>query len=294
MKTPIIGTGISGLVGSRIQELLGTEFDFTDLSLSTGIDITNADHVLSAFENSSASVVLHMAAKTDVDGCEDDKIHGEEGQAWMVNVAGTQNIIEAAKKSNKRVIYISTDFVFDGTKDYYAEDDEVNPVNWYGVTKSEGEKLIKEADISYTIVRLAYPYRAFFEPKLDFVRRVISSAAKKEKIFALTDHIFTPTFIDDLAEALRLILHKNLIDTYHFVGSQSLTPKDAIDLILNKFGLKAEIAQITREIYFKNRAFRPFKLALKNDKITKLGVKMKRFDEGLDKLSRQLDKIQII
>lgn len=291
MKIPILGTGLSGLVGSRIAELLSDSFEFTDLSLATGVDITNEEQILASFQNSSASIVLHMAAKTDVDSCEDDKIYGEEGAAWMVNVVGTANIVNAAKKYKKRLIYISTDFVFDGTKEFYREDMEVNPLNWYGFTKAEGERLVKAANINYTIIRLAYPYRSYYDQKFDFVRRIIDRAKSKQKLLALTDHIFTPTFIDDIAIALQILFERELIETFHVVGSESLTPMEAIKRITAKFDLKTDIVPITRGEFFKDRAFRPFKLALKNDKIAKLGIRMKRFDEGLEELKEQLDKI---
>ncbi len=291
MKIPILGTGLSGLVGSRVVELLSDSFEFTDLSMKTGVDITNEEQVLASFQNSPASIVLHMAAKTDVDSCEDDKIYGEEGAAWIVNVIGTQNIVDAAKKYKKRLIYISTDFVFDGTKDFYREDMEVNPLNWYGITKAEGERLVKEANISYSIIRLSYPYRSYFDQKLDFVRRIIDRAKTKQKLLALTDHIFTPTFIDDIALALQILFERERVETFHVVGSESLTPLEAIKRITAKFDLKTDIVPITRGEFFKDRAFRPFKLALKNDKISGLGIKMKRFDEGLNELAKQLDTI---
>lgn len=289
MKIPILGTGLSGLVGSRVQDLLGDNFQFTDLSLATGVDISNIDDLDQSFKNSPASTVLHMAAKTDVDGCEDDKIYQEEGKAWLVNVIGTQNIIEAAKKYHKRIIYISSDFVFDGTKETYSEDDEVNPVNWYGVTKCEGEKLVQDSGLSYTILRLAYPYRSFFEPKTDFVRRIIRKIERKEKILALTDHIFTPTFIDDIAISLNLILQKELTGIFHVVGTGNLTPLGALGMISKIFKLNPHVSPITREVFFKDRAFRPFKLALKNDKIARLGIKMKTFEGGLREMYRQLN-----
>ena len=288
MNIPILGTGLSGLVGSRIVELLGNVYDFTDLSFATGVDITDYDKVLERLESNPAQVIIHMAAKTDVDSCEDDKILGEEGSAWNVNVLGTKNIVDAAKKIGKRVLYISTDFVFDGSLPNYAEDAEPNPVNWYGYTKYEAEQYLINSGISYSILRLAYPYRSFFPEKLDFVRRIIEKAKKGEKIFALTDHIFTPTFIDDIAVTLDVLLEKKATGIFHVVGSQSLTPFEATDIILKKFNIEARIEKINRETYFKDRAFRPFKLALKNDRISKLGVKMMGFSEGLDEVKRQL------
>lgn len=288
MKTSVLSTGLTGLVGSRVVELLSDEFEFADLSLENGVDITNFDQVMENFNNSNAEVVLHMAAKTDVDACEDDKIYGEEGGAWVVNVIGTQNIVEAAKKCGKRVIYISTDFVFDGSKEYYSEGDSPNPINWYGYTKYEGERIVGNSSINYCIVRLAYPYRSFFPQKLDFVRRIMEKIKKGEKVYALTDHIFTPTFIDDIARVLRILLKKDTRDVFHAVGTSSLTPYKAIEIIMDVFKLKGQIEKITREEYFRNRAFRPFKLALKNDKITKLGLQTKTFDEGLGEMKKQL------
>lgn len=291
MKIHVLGTGLSGLVGSRVRELLEDSFEFTDLSLTTGVDITNYDQVLQSFANSSAATVLHMAAKTDVDSCEDDKIYQEEGAAWQVNVVGTQNIVDAAKKYNKRVIYISTDFVFDGTSEIYTEDMEANPLNFYGVTKYEGEKIVKEADINFTIVRLAYPYRAYYRERVDFVRAIMERLQKKETIFALTDHIFTPTFIDDIAIALRLLLSREFIGIFHVVGSQSLTPFEGVGMIMDKFHLTSSVQEITRENFFRGRAFRPFKLRMNNDKISKLGIQLKTFSEGLDEIKKQLENI---
>lgn len=288
MKISIIGTGLSGLVGSRVVELLSKRYEFEDLSLATGVNIVNYNEVIEHFEKSKASVVLHMAAKTDVDSCEDDKILLEEGSAWMVNVEGTQNIVEAAKKTGKRVVYISTDFVFDGTKKFYTEQDEPNPLNWYASTKYEGEKVVKKSALSYTIVRIAYPYRSQFKEKKDFVRKMLEKMKNGEKIIALTDHIFTPTFIDDITSALSFILKKDIEGIYHIVGSQSLTTYDAAKLIAEIFEVKANIEPITRSVYFKDRAFRPFKLVLKNDKVTKLGIKMKRFDKGLLEVKKQM------
>jgi dTDP-4-dehydrorhamnose reductase len=288
MKTSIIGTGLSGMVGSRVVELLNDQYEFYDMSLKTRVDITDYNQVLKFFKEKKADIVIHLAAKTDVDACEDDKILGEEGGAWQINVIGTKNIIEAARRFNKRIIYISTDFVFNGTKEYYQEDDEPDPLNWYGETKYRGEQIVEQSSLSYCIVRLAYPFRSFFPEKLDFVRRIIEKGEKGEKIFALTDHIFTPTFIDDIAKALGFLIHRDLVGIFHLVGSQFLTPFQATEFVFRAFKVKGSLEAIERETYFRDRAFRPFKLRLKNDKITKLGIKMRTFEEGLIEMKKQL------
>lgn len=288
MRVPILATGMSGLVGTRIAELLHAEFSFEDLSFDTGVDITDPESVEKHIAKSSAQVVLHMAAKTDVDACEDDKLLGEEGGAWMVNVNGTQNVVSAAKKFGKRVVYISTDFVFDGTKNHYTEEDEPNPINWYAVTKYEGEKIVAEA--SGCIVRISYPYRAYFPNKKDFVARILGNLKNGKSVVGLTDHIFTPTFIDDIALALPSILSRDLNGIFHVVGNSSHSVYEAVEMIANVFGYKASIRQTTREEYFHNRAFRPFKLALNNAKIRKLGISMRGFEEGLRQMKKQTQR----
>jgi len=277
----ILGTGLSGLVGSRIVELLEDkiEFDFSE------IDVTDKDKITSKIRDSKALIVLHLAAKTDVDGCEKDKAQGKKGPAWQVNVIGAQNVALAAQLSGKKLIYISTDFVFDGSpKDIrgYTEEDSPDPINWYGKTKYEGELIVQSLKTPFLIVRLAYPYRVSFQ-RLDFVRTIINRLATRETVHAVIDHMFTPTFIDDIAEALRVLVEQNETGIFHVVGSQFLTPYKAAQIICQKFGFdESLISATTREEYFKDRAPRPEKLALLNDKIKKLGVRMRTFDEGLD------------
>lgn len=278
---PVLTTGLSGMVGSRIEELLSGDFQFTDMSRRTGVDITNDGAVEEYIRHHDATVVLHMAAKTDVDGCEDDKLLGEEGEAWMVNVIGTENIAAAVKKTGKRMIYISTDFVFDGTKEQYTEDDEPNPVNWYGVTKQEGEMRVKEMDIPAAIVRISYPYGTNNTQKKDFVQRMRQLIEDNRQLKAVTDHVFMPTHIDDIAKALGALLTQSLTGTYHVVGSRPVTSVEVIQEIADRMKKPVMIVPVTREEYFKERAFRPRNLILNNDRITELGIRMRGFGEGM-------------
>ena len=284
----ILVTGLTGLVGSRVAELLSTRHEFNNISRSTGVDIENKKSVLSVISASDAQVVLHLAAKTNVDGCETDKSLGQNGEAWKINVEGTRNIAGACSQTNKKLIYISTDFVFDGTKETYSEEDIPNPVNWYAKTKYEGEKIVQDLKTPWIIARIAYPYRANFV-RPDFFRAILNRLKNNEPVSAVTDHVFTPTFIDDIAFALDILIKSNSQGIFHVVGSQNLTPFAAANLIAGEFVLdKSKISKTTRSDFFSNRATRPFQLSLKNDKITKLGIKMRTFDEGLRKIKTQI------
>ncbi|MFH0864188.1 MAG: NAD(P)-dependent oxidoreductase [Candidatus Gottesmanbacteria bacterium] len=306
MKIKILGTGLTGLVGSRIVELLSDHCEFENLSLETGVDITNREQVKKRIVDSPARVILHLAAKTDVDGCENDRekdikilknndfdqqknIWQKEKTAWWINVEGTKNIVAAAKKSNKKMIYISTDFIFDGTKDFYDENDIPNPVNWYGVTKYEGEKIIRKSGLSFLICRIAFPYRAKFALRKDFLRGILEKLQAGQKLSLVKDEIITPTFIDDIANALDFLINKKATGIYHVVGSSSHTPLEIAYSITRLFSLDKElISETTRDLYFSGRASRPFSLILKNDKLKKLGITMSVFTDGLNKIKSQL------
>lgn len=289
----ILGTGLTGLVGSRIVEILSQkEYEFENISRSTGVDISNKDQVAQVIEKSSADVIVHLAAKADVDGCEKDKEFGQDGEAWKINVDGTRHIADACSIYHKKLIYISTDFVFDGEKDQsvggYSEDDAPNPLNWYGQTKYEGEKIVSSLTTDWLILRIAYPYRVEFT-KNDFVRAVKGRLEKGESVTMVTDHIFTPTFIDDIANAIHRLLMQEANGLFHVVGSSSLSPYDAAVEIAEKYNYKTElIGQTTRSEFFNDRANRPFRLAIKNDKINILGIPMRTFEEGLEELHSQL------
>jgi len=280
----ILGTGLNGLVGSRIVELLKDQYEFE----SSEVDITNRNAIIEKIKTSDAPIVLHLAAKTDVDGCEKDKILGENGDAWRINVEGTRNIVDSCEKNNKKLIYISTDFVFDGSQEVYKEEDVPNPVNWYAKTKYEGEKIVQNTSIPWIIARLAYPYRTHFAKK-DFVRTLIDKFEKGESLQMVTDHIITPTFIDDVAYALDTLIENNATGIFHVVGSEFLSPYEAAFKIAHVFDFdQKNITKTTRLKFFRNRAQRPFHLSLKNDKIESLGVRMRSFNEGLEEIKRQL------
>ena len=288
MKQVILGTGLSGLVGTRIVELLDSKYSFTDLSLATGVDITQKEVVTKHIQNSQSAWVIHMAAKTDVDGCEKDKSADQTGAAWQINVEGTRNIVEAADQFHKRVLYISTDFVFDGTEKVYTENSIPHPINWYGQTKYAGEQVVLNSSQNI-VLRIAYPYRAKCGgPKKDFVHTLYHRLQRNESLTVLTDHIFTPTFIDDIAKSIETLIAKNASGIYHGVGGASLSPFEAAQVLARQFGFDERlITGVKTAGYYQGRAPRPLELRLKNDKIASLGVTMRAFGQGLEEIKRQ-------
>lgn len=284
----ILGTGLSGLVGSRIVELLSHTCHFQNLSLETGIDITNKTSIEKYISSSDASWVWHFAAMTNVDEIEKERMLGKQSTAWKVNVDATSNLVELCRRYNKRLLYLSTDYVFDGTKKTYTEEDEPNPQGWYAITKYEGEKLVSRLGDGGLIVRIANPYRGKHIGKPDFVEIIRKRLEGNQAVTSPEDQLFVPTFIDDIALALEKLTNTTASGIYHAVGSQVLSPYDVSKRIAIIYNYSISLVVATKFIeYFKDRAPRPFLGALTNDKISQLGVHMKTFDEGLEEVRRQ-------
>lgn len=291
----IIGTGLSGLVGSRIVELLKDKFEFIDFSLDSGVNLLDQQSLADAFEkNKDAVAVLHLAAFTDTNAAWEQK-GDNSGICYQLNVEGTRNILNLAQKYNQYLIYISTDFVFDGTKNTpYLETDAPNPIEWYGETKYLGEKVIIDSGYTnYNISRITYPYRAKFEPKVDIIRKVLTKLQNNEPVKMFSDQICTYTFIDDIAESLGYFLDNKTTGIYHLVGSSSHSPYEMCLEIAKAFNLNKDlISASSLEEYIKSQpaGSRPWQKTLitSNQKVTNLGLKFKTLSEGLEEIKKQL------
>ena len=292
-KTKILGTGLTGLVGSRVVELLKHKYRFEQMSHAKGIDIVDRDAVTDMIAASEAKIVFHAAAKTDVEGCEQDRYEGVAGEAWYMNVYGTQNVADACRETGKKLIYISTGMVFGGgdtPEGGYREDSKTHPLSWYAQTKYEGEKVVKALDTPWVIMRIDYPYRAKFL-KLDFVRLFLKFLQEKKEVSIVTDHKFNPTYIDDIAFALDTLIQKEATGVYHVAGSETVTPYEAIKKIAEMWDLDmSNVKETTRHEFFKGKAPRGFDLTMNNDKIRELGVQMRTFTEGLEEIKKSLEE----
>ncbi len=294
MKPKIIGTGLSGLVGSRIVELLKDKYEFVDFSLDTGVSILDKDNLAAAFEkHQDAVAVLHMAAFTDTNAAWEQR--GDKSSiCYQLNVEGTRNILDLVKKYNQYLIYISTDFVFDGTKTTpYTENNEPSPIEWYGETKYLGEKVITESGYNSAIVRITYPYRANFEIKPDIIKKVLTKLQNGEVVKMFSDQICTYTFIDDIAYALDKFFENKYSGIYHLVGSSSHSPFEMAKLVAQTFGLDESLVQassLAEYIKSQPEGSRPWQKTLitSNQKATNLGINMKTLKEGLVEIKKQL------
>jgi dTDP-4-dehydrorhamnose reductase len=275
MFKKILITGVSGLLGSKMAYLFSRETSWETLGTYNRnridipasmhkTDLANEKEVNKLVSSINPDVIIHTAALTGVDYCE---THKEE--AWRVNVDGTRNIAEIAEKINAKLIYISTDYVFDGEKGMYKENDQTHPVDYYGETKLEGEKVVKETCDGYLIVRPSVLY-GWNPVKLNFVTWMIKELKEGNKINIVKDQFNTPTLADDLAELILEMIKKEALGIFHTSGSERISRFDFALKIAGIFELNKNLIKPTTSDKLNWIAKRPMDSSLDVSKISRI------------------------
>jgi len=198
-------TGSEGMLGQDLMEALaekGVRAEGIDIrAKNNSADITNGNSIADSIKRVDPDILIHTAAYTDVDGCELNP-----DKAYSINREGTRNITKACKDIGTFLIYISTDFVFDGEKNgHYTEDDKPNPLNVYGRSKLEGENFIRADLKNYLIIRTSW---LFGRGGKNFVDTIVAKADKAKRLKIVNDQSGSPTYTVDLAKVLTDLLPK--------------------------------------------------------------------------------------
>lgn len=263
-------TGSKGQLGSALQRVLvGEDLLLMHLPECDLTDLQATIAKLTAFE---PQVIIHTAALTDVDRCERDP-----ETAYRVNVLGSRNVAVAALESGSAMVYISTDYVFDGDKgEPYWEYDEPNPLSVYARTKWIGEKLVRRLLSRYYIVRIAWLYG---QGPRNFVNTVLRLASERDSIAMVTDEVGSPTYALDVAGALSRLIRCPAYGTYHLPNSGTCSRYEWAEEILRLAG-RTNVALIPRQDY--QRAARvPKNVSLRNFCAAELGITMRPWQEAL-------------
>ena len=285
-KTPLVISGLNGLVGSTFADGFGDRYAFRNLDISSPtdpVDITNYDQVAAAVTESSAEAIIHLAAFTDVTKAweqRDDK----SGLAYQVNVVGTENIAKAAKASGKHLIHISTAFVFDGEKEgLYTESDPTNPIEWYGFTKAEAEEVVANAldESNYTIFRIDFPFRNEHSPRPDIVRKTLAGLEKGYPLFS--DHYFGPTYLEDFSKILDWAVSTKPAGLFHASSGEKWSDYEFAQALVKAHNLDYEVKEGALDEYLKtlNRPYQK-NTAMDTKKLEQtLPFKTQSIDEAL-------------
>ncbi|MCU5596353.1 dTDP-4-dehydrorhamnose reductase [Bacillus cereus] len=263
----ILVTGYNGQLGYDVVkrgEKQGLEMQGIGIE---DLDITNEAAVYEFIDKVKPDAIIHCAAYTAVDKSEDDK-----ELCWNVNVEGTKYLATAAKKLNAKFVYISTDYVFDGEGTHtFVETDAPNPVGYYGLTKYEGEKVVRSLIDNNFIVRISW---VFGINGNNFIKTMIRLGETRNELNVVGDQIGSPTYTYDLARLLVDMVVTEKYGTYHATNEGFCSWAEFAQEIFEIAGQDVKVNSITTEEY-PTRAVRP-----KNSRMSK----QKLIDNGFEPL----------
>ena len=263
-------TGSKGQLGSSLLEVLRSD-TLLGIDLPEH-DITDLEQTLATVERFAPDVVIHAAAMTDVDGCE-----RYPDAAYRSNALGTRNVAVAAQRCACPMVYISTDYVFDGNKaEPYWEYDEPSPLSVYGRTKWIGERIVRDLVPRHYVVRVAWLYG---EGPRNFVRTVRRLAHERERLTMVADEEGSPTYALDLARALKVLVRIPAYGIYHLPNSGVCSRYEWAREILSVSGMSN--VTLDTSTNYKRVARVPKRVELRNAFGAEIGIVMRPWQEAL-------------
>jgi len=263
-------TGSTGQLGRALQEALAGDH-LLPLKRPEH-DITLLDSLLSAVQDFQPEVIIHTAAMTDVDGCEKDP-----SLAYRVNVLGTRNVTLAAQACGAALVYISTDYVFRGDRtEPYWEYDQPDPQSVYARTKWWGEQVVRDLTNRFYIVRVAWLYG---DGPRNFVKTVLRLAAERPVLRMVTDEVGSPTYAQDVAQALARLVRVPAYGIYHLPNAGVCSRYEWAAEILRLAG-RSDVPLEPMENY-PRPARVPKRVHLQNVFGSELGLVMRPWQEAL-------------
>jgi len=242
-------------------------------------DLQSKDEIEGVLEKFQPDVIIHSGAISRPDICENNR-----EEAWQTNVMGTENLLQGALALKSNFIFISTDFVFDGVKGMYSETDQPSPVNFYGHTKWQAEEAVKKYPFTWSIVRTVMLYGLPFHNRQNLVSACAASLSKGEKVTIYKDQVRTPTFVEDLARGIILLMDKRLSGIYHLSGKDVMSLYDMIKKVALHLNLDEDLVVPVTEKDLYQPLRRPPNTGFDISKARReLGFEPMSFEEGLEK-----------
>lgn len=281
MKKVLI-TGSKGQLGRSLQCLAEQYKDFEFLFEGRDtLDITDKANVKRYFEDYRPDFVVNTSAYTQVDKAEE-----EQDKAYAINVLGVENLLESCRKYGAKLVQISTDYVFDGASESpYTESDSCNPINYYGKTKYEAERLIRCSEVESIILRTSWVYA---EHGNNFVKTILRLAKEKPNLQVVNDQWGSPTFANDLAKCILSLIRKfsNHKEIYHFANEGYCSWFEFAQRILSFTTLACEIIPVPSSQY-PTIARRPVFSVLDTQKV-KQEVQLRSWEEALEECMKKM------
>lgn len=277
----VLVTGADGQLGydivKRLDEL---EIDVIGTK-RVDFDLTNKDQIRDFIKDMKFDIIIHCAAYTAVDKAEDEK-----ELCYAVNVEGTRNIAEVAKEFNARMVYISTDYVFDGSgSEPHNENEETNPINYYGYTKEFGEQIVKTLIDKHFIVRTSWVYGINGN---NFVKTMLQLAKTKDEISVVCDQIGSPTYTKDLAKFVVELIQTDNFGVYHGVNEGYCSWYEFAENIFNKSQIQMKVIPVSSSEY-QTKALRPINSRLSSENTENANIeKLPQWNDALSRFLKEL------
>lgn len=276
-------TGVNGQLGYDVKRELESR-GYTDICAPNleDMDITDEEIVSKVVLNYNPDVIVHCAAYTAVDKAEEDK-----GLCYDVNVNGTKYLVKYANEVGAKFIYISTDYVFDGTKDgIYKVDDKSCPVNYYGETKWLGEQAVREID-NHVIVRISW---VFGVNGKNFIRTMLKLAETKTELGVVSDQVGSPTYTEDLSKLLVDMALSDRIGTYHATNEGYCSWNEFAKYIFEVNDIECQVNEVLTKDY-KTAAKRPLNSKMDKSKLENDGFeRLPDWKDAVKRYSKVLKK----
>jgi len=297
IKTRILIIGSNGMLGQRLAEYFSITNNYELMCASAepesfvpgvdykSVDITQKNSVRKLILDFFPDFVINAAAYTNV-----DKAEKERELAWKVNVNGVENIALYAWTIDAHMIHISTDYIFDGKKGPYSENDKPCPISYYGRTKLASENSIRTSGVRYTIIRTNVLYGPAKYGRPDFVKWVINSLRAGEQIRIVTDQYNNPTYVDDLVDAIHKIILFKKEGIYNIAGKEIISRYDFTLKIADYFDLNKKLIKpiLTKDL--NQAAPRPLKSGLIILKaMVELDYKPHEYEETFELMKKELN-----
>lgn len=298
----VVVTGVRGQLGCDVMnELAGRGYeglgtDILPLDEKDGgtlhghpyaqLDITDREAVHALIRAYKPDAVVHCAAWTNVDGAEDP---ANQDKVYAVNALGTRNIAEAAEAAGAKMLYLSTDYVFsgEGTEPWDPDCTEYRPLNYYGKTKLEGEKAVRDLVSRFFIVRIAW---VFGVNGSNFVKTMLRLGQTHDTLRVVNDQIGTPTFTYDLARLLVDMIETTEYGYYHATNEGGYISWYTFACeIFKQAGLSVHVIPVTTAEYGVSKASRPFNSRLDKEKLTRKGfVRLPAWSDALERYLKMI------
>lgn len=291
-------TGVAGQLGydvvnelcSRGHEVIASDVigEWNGNVPYVSLDITDALAVERVILDVMPDVIVHCAAWTAVDAAEDES---NQGKVKAINVEGTQNMANAAKRVNAKMVYISTDYVFDGqgTEPWQPDCKEYAPLNVYGQTKLGGEQAVANTLEKYFIVRIAW---VFGLNGKNFIKTMLQVGKNHAQVRVVNDQIGTPTYTYDLARLLADMIETDKYGYYHATNEGGyISWYDFTKEIYRQAGMNTEVLPVTTAEYGCSKAARPFNSRLDKTKLVESGFEpLPSWQDALERYLQELKK----